>query len=406
MRKINGWHLCQKDLFASEPRYPWESAKDRYNRVRGLVVQKMSNPETKRLYSARAKAMNVSAKANASLPETSQNQLASVLNPKLQGHVGPWMIGDKSFPLAADSISEKMAANKKQFVNDLHKKFCDRYGHLIQDVDDLPPNVVSLEKFCEKLGGCYNRLTPREQNNVTSALKTLRDIARMHRGRKGGDEDSAYLLVLARPVESSCSRTLDDASADGPHAYLICQVSLSPLDICLWKCTVSPIGSSEVCQHVVCPKSFTATLDASVCADSSLDASQMLPSIQTMHQFAFQWRATGMAPYRLMIFQSYEVVALNSICVYDAEHFMSPDVIGKGNDRNDAESEQDEESGNDMITKCISLLKQPAETDRSSRKTTVRHTTDEPRPKRQAKSSGSKKKQQGQEVSDEKQKCS
>lgn len=199
------------------------------------------------------------------------------------------------------------------------------------DEDELPTNRVFLEKFCMKCGGCFHALSGQEQDNLLGVLSLLKNLVRLHRGARG-TENPMYLLILAKRLEVC----LPPAS-EVPNvlAYFVTHVSLNPLDLCLWFCTVSSLGSAEMCKHVACPKAFTATLDYIVNQDHTSDRSQMSPNIRSMHQMAYEFRANGFSRFAVRVTNQYEVIALNAIRVNDADKaFDDFDPLGdRGGDR-------------------------------------------------------------------------
>ena len=164
-----------------------------------------------------------------------------------------------------------------------------------------------------KCGGCFYALGNDEQDNVMSVIRTLKEVARFHRGKRGPDSPY-FLLMLAKPRdEMMVPIPFQTISVD---AYLICQVSLSPLDLTLWKCTVTPYGTQELCDDMLCPRSFSASLDYTV--HTLGERSQTMPKMLTMHQLAFAYRNTGFSPFVLRLFGEYDTISLCAIRIADA----------------------------------------------------------------------------------------
>lgn len=286
-------------------------------------------------------------------------------------------------------------------INENHKKLRDKYGGLVEHADELPAKAVVIEKFCTKLGGCYNNLTRSEQDNILHTLRQMKNVARMHRGRTSTSPDGrevqepAFLLVIARYSDlHRGSEEHDAATMNDLEAYVVCQVSLCPLDFCLSQCSLSKFGAAPMCQDVACPKTFTATLEYTVCRDFTGDGSQTIPCILTVHQFAYRRRATGISNYKLMLFSNYEVMSLNIVQIQDAESCLG---VHSGGNRQSAVNDEDDEEGshqedpcNEMILKCMSILKQKPQKTRSK---STRTASDEPRLRPPAASSSRARKQ-------------
>lgn len=227
------------------------------------------------------------------------------------------------------------------------------YGNIVSDSDALPNNHVVLETFCMKCGGCFNSLNELQKDNVIAVLRTLKNLARYHRGQRSPDIP-VCMMILAKPMDKSVPM-----GACNVRAFMVCQVSLCPLDLCLWECVVSPEGDSGFCQDVQCPKTFTAALDFIVHLDLGSDSSQMGPRIQTMHQLAFSLRNVSLEEdYRLKVIpgSGYEVVSLHSVRVRDADSvFDVVDDTNQGND--DGDSDLDDDPRHKLVQKCMDLLK-------------------------------------------------
>ena len=189
--KVNGWSLCIRDCF-SEPVIPGETVQERYKRLRQKARERQQNPNWKQFYSGQAKALNKESKqkrAEATNHPISRFGSASGLLGALQhqsssgdAKVGPWGIGDMEFPIAQQHVTQQLMQPK--FVRGQSASFRTEYGPLVDDVCDIAGNSVTHETFCMLLGGCYNRLQRDEQRNIMDVIRTLRDLARMHRGRK------------------------------------------------------------------------------------------------------------------------------------------------------------------------------------------------------------------------------
>ena len=226
-----------------------------------------------------------------------------------------------------------------------------------------------------KCGGCFYNLGTSEQDNLLRCLQTLKDVARFHRNNRGPHVPYS-LLVLAKSEQVSSPGV--GMSTDDLQVYMISQVSLSPLDLCLWRCTVSPYGSDgyKNCTGVKCPKAFTATLDCRVNSSDNHQQSLTEPALHTMHQMAFDHRFNGFHHLELRLLRKYRVVSLMSVVVDNADDFFSLDVDQAVGD------EEDEEDPRDILMrKCVALLKGHTKDtcNKAERKNTA---SDEPRLKR------------------------
>lgn len=234
-----------------------------------------------------------------------------------------------------------------------------------------------------KCGGCFHSLPDAEQTNVLQTLNTLKNVARFHRGEKVGD-DLISLLILARPQTDGVR-----GGGSGMFAWMCVQVSLCPLDLCLWKCSVTPYGKDgqSWCNGVLCPKAFSATLEFEVNSDDERESSLMSPHLQTMHQIAFAHRQNGFQPFELRLVRNYRIVNLTTIVVDNAEECFKLDKQEAV--QNDDEEEEDPR--HDMLLKCMAALKSHHGDGKARAATTTRHASDEPRLKgqrRQRKTSG------------------
>ena len=251
----------------------------------------------------------------------------------------------------------------------------DKYGKIEETQDRLPENHIVLETFCMKCGGCFYSIGTSEQENLLRCLQTLKNVARFHRNNRGPHVPYS-LLVLAKSEQ--VERQALCMPEDDFQVYMISQVSLSPLDLCLWRCKVSPHGvvGSENCAGVKCPKAFTASLDFRVNSSDNNQQSLTEPALHTMHQMAFDHRFNGFWPFELRLLKNYRVVSLMSVVVDNADDFFTIDADQAVDD------EEDEEDPTDtMMRRCMALLKDNAKGtgDKAERKNTA---SDEPRLKR------------------------
>ena len=367
--KVNGWSLCLRDCF-TEPAIPGETKQERYRRLRRKASERQQNAEWKQYYSKKAKEVNKDVKKHANSmqhlhrPSYGESESCGGLLGALQrcgdqqhlARIGPWGAGDVEYPVAQRYLSEIM--NQPNFIRTQSKDFSSKHGALVDEVDDLTDITITQETFCMKLGGCYYSLGRIHQQNVLNVLRTLRDLARMHRGRKKSDPALMMLLTKRRnPCDDDDTLALTGA-ADQTLCYMVTQVTLSPLQVCLLQCTVSSRGIVTFCQDVVCYKSFTATLDCSVVADSTHTYSQTMPKLQTMHQMAFGFRHNGFDDYVIKILDKYEVISLNSVCVVDADlHFTSINLTPAEVDPHGPNQDPDDDQPPDDIQRCMDLFK-------------------------------------------------
>lgn len=389
--KVNGWRMRLKELFESDPKRFSETSHERYQRLRAQASEMLNNNETKALYSQKAKAFNQN---NAALVRASTAQPIPMqqvgLLAKLQPHrpvsYGPWDIGDGSYPVAHKVLA--VEAGQKQFVKKQHARLTDKYGALVETEEELPPNTVALDKFCVKLGGCYYALPATEKNNILKVLQTMKNVARLRRSRD--QTDPFHLLILAHPRNSHWNDESESGLA-GLQVFIVCHVSLNPLDLCLWKCSVARVGNCELCNLALCPKTFSATLECSVHTDVATGASQTLPALQSMHQFAYQHRAHGLEQYDLKITDKYDVESLCTVRVNNADEcFGIADVSNAAiQDGPDAEESDDPQQG--LISHCMSLLReQQSGLSRPTRKTNTTKGSKEPSLRQPAKQSAGK----------------
>lgn len=371
--RLNSWHLCLQDVF-SEPENPFETSNDRFQRLTEVARHRMLDERYRAMYAARAKATNEANK----VASPDQAGLLALLNKDKPLKLGPWGLGDKSYPLTLELLQKYSC--EKGFVKKYDSKFVKSYGGLVEHAEGLPGNDVVLEKFCMKLGGCFHALGEQEKNNILAVLRQMRNVVRMHRKRRGCDHHPSFVLLLAQVKDGST------VCPDGfPKAYLLCQASLNPLDLCLWECTITEAGNSGDCSRVMCPRAFSVTLDHTVHPDlSGSMASMTVPTLQTMHQFAYSFRHRGFEGLRLRVTSTYEVTALNALYIGDAEA-----TFGMGADDNalpvNPDECSDDSSGDDggddptheNISKCMALLRGQSAGPKKPR--TNRQRTDEPR---------------------------
>lgn len=239
-----------------------------------------------------------------------------------------------------------------------------------------------------KCGGCFHNLSPECQENVLATLRTLKDVCRYHRGKR--NHESPYqLLVLATPLVVGQAVPPPESRSLG--VYLLCQVSLSPLDLCLWKCIVTEHGVTSLCEDFACPNSFSATLDYVVHTDSARRKSQTCPNIQTMHQFAFSHHAHGISNLALRFFPNYDVLSLCTLRVNDANRCFRLDGHAPNCIQDDAGDDgvDEDDPRHEVVNQCLSVLRAFKKTENKLTKdeqdgthtSTKRAATDEPRMK-------------------------
>jgi len=389
--KLNGWSLCIRDCFA-EPCLPGETTQERYRRLRKKAQERQQDPVWKQFYSQQAKSLNKTSKSKTVVAANCYGQnsgfICALQSCTDQGtpscSVGPWGAGDTEYPISQNYVAEVL--KQPQFIRTQSSDFRSRFGALVDDVPELPDNSVSHETFCMKLGGCYNALDGQQQQHVLDVLRTLRDLARMHRHRKR--TDPALMMLLTKPRKNGDDDDTLALTGAGNHVlcYMVTQVTLSPLDVCLWQCTVCPRGVVTFCREVICYKSFSATLDSLVMANATHTYAQKMPKIQTMHEFAYAFRHSGFTEYIIRIMSQYEVTSLNSVCVVDADaHFTGiapPSAQPRGDDIDDDDSNHDHDHHENAIQSCMDLLKASiGHEDKRKNKRTKRTQCVEPRAK-------------------------
>lgn len=394
-KRLNSWHVCLAETF-KQPQQFGESSKARCERLTAEAKEQMRDVNIKQQYAAKAKSINDSNKAVSSqFQNGSQSRgLLSMLEQPGGSRGGPWNLSDASYPLAVDLLQD--LTTQKGFVKRQASRFASDYGKAIGEADDLEDNSVVLDKFCVKLGGCYNCLDAGSKDNISAILRQMKNVARLHRGRSATKPEPFYLLILAQPR----SLTNDIFTA---RAYIVCQATLSPLDVCLWKCVISEVGGSGVCEQVACPKAFTATLDYNVGNDHCEGGSFTVPALQTMHQFAYNNRADGLSSWQLRLTTRYRVTSLQTVMILDADDcFIDPDAglapIGDGldGDGDDGGNDHDDDPHEHMRAQCMSFLRgQMDEPKKSKPKAPARaqHPSDEPRSRKLT--SGSSRKSSG-----------
>lgn len=387
-QRLNGWHVCVQDVFASEPAQPSESSSARLVRLTAVAKEKMKDVQQREKYRATAKAINEANKQTIAANPQQQGLLALFDPDKTLAKIGPWGLGDESYPLASKIVEKR--CQEAGFVKRYHSAFTRAYGGLVEQAEQLDSNTVVLEKFCMKLGSCFNALPPSEKANILTVLKQMKDIVRLHRGRRQTDHHPSYLLLIAQEKNGLGLR-----SVDFPKAYLLCQATLSPLDLCLWEGKISEVGNSGECDSLMCPKSFSVTLEHTVFSDHFQPPRQArtLPALQTMRQFAYAFRERGFEGLELRVTLRYEITSLNSLLLRDAEAIFG--LVPEGNDlpindidddddgndygdhNHDSGGDDDDRANQENISMCMSLLKE--EPHRKQPRQTQRQATDEPR---------------------------
>ena len=229
-----------------------------------------------------------------------------------------------------------------------------------------------------------------QKETVLRVLELTRNVARAHRGLDLRKRSAGVLLVardetfekdIPAPASSSSSssgRKVCDVAA----AYMICQVSLSPLELCLWECAVIPASESVACHGTSCPTAMTLELQwvKHSGASGGGERAQHCPRILTAHHFAWEFRSEHLPSLRFkLVFQDYEVTSLSTIRLsLSADTFQTGDflsVLGyepaKGCLDEHDDDDAGHDSGDDQLGFSLSLLqcleKQPALNEQQNR---------------------------------------
>ncbi len=221
-----------------------------------------------------------------------------------------WGISDNHWPLAETALVE--ASRQHKFVATHADKWCQEFGQRLSVGPDGPghgykQSSVAASKFCQKLGGCYHTLGQLEKQHITQWLDFFRNCARAFRQQP---KNSHPLLVLSSPAPAG-SRSSSSNAPPPPQAsqvfntYLLCEVSLKPLDFCLWQCAVQLHDSgSDAGQRLVADLDFYVQ-----------DNGWRRPKLTTMHQQSYIFRKVGPAEKLAKLIWDYKIESLRSVSV-------------------------------------------------------------------------------------------
>ena len=176
-------------------------------------------------------------------------------------------------------------------------------------------------KFCQKLGGCFHKLPPAEKKNLLDWLEFFRNCARAHAKGKiktPASRTHSLLAISCPPIAAAGSS--NDPPALKLQTFIMCQVSLKPLGMCLWECTSRYSAGQSLSPGSSCPASFQASLDFDVLANG-----WRYPKLMTMHQFAYRQRGLPIRDsiMKMILESDYEVVSLNSVLVRDVGSLLA-----------------------------------------------------------------------------------
>ena len=221
---------------------------------------------------------------------------------------GLWGLADKNWPVAECILAE--ASRERAFVATHSANWRKRVGEKVEPGPAGPGhgykqcNLADI-KFCQKLCGCYHKLSSQEKTHLTKWLGFFRNCARAFRDRA---KNSHALLILSSPAPASSSSSSHEAPPQQRQtidAYVLCEVSLKPLDLCLWKCAVRLVEPAPgETQHLL------ATLDFDVQANG-----WRRPQLATMHQQAFRMCREGPAGKQMTFVWDYDVESLSTVRV-------------------------------------------------------------------------------------------
>ena len=249
---------------------------------------------------------------------------AATMLPTLGQGPGPWGLGDGSWGLSKAALLST-ASSEIGFVkqNDLqwrvgHNEVVPAQDEAIDEASDSSKNLDLT--FCQKLDGCYHVLPQAEQLRILAMLEFLRNVARSHRGLL--DTRPAGILLFLDVDAANGSGAASSSSDILPcplQAFVVCNVSLNPLDVCLWSCKVEQSSLAPVAGRAdMKAVSMLATVDYQQHVGPS-GAVRRMPVLLSMHQFAYRFKSVDMASKRCKLLFQYKVESLNRISLTDLQ---------------------------------------------------------------------------------------
>jgi hypothetical protein len=244
--------------------------------------------------------------------------------------VGPWELADADWPISFNTVDAKNEG--RGFVKEHDSNWQRKHSAMI-DEKVQPANYEDFEPLCQKLGGCYNKLSGNKQRNLMFLLGEMKNVVRSQSGRR--EKYAAAMLLVAQKRVASSSRS---DSNHGVKVYFIVELNFSPLDLCLWECEVAACGGLR--EDVWCPTAFTARLGTNVFTTHDGSQSRCCPKMMTMHNFVYAYCGDPVDDFMWSIVETYKVQSLNTVLVDEIEAFSSR-VLTKRRTTGDHDDQED-----------------------------------------------------------------
>jgi hypothetical protein len=378
--RLNSLIIFREARLSSRPALVGESKQDRRTRIieeascdfkkpEFQVEKQRLQQEAVRLNKMSKNARSQPANASEVKPATS---LATIFGKQEKKGLGPWGVSDEQWALSNDFLEE--AAAQQGFVASSHRQWCAKHMGMVQATEILPEVTKNkLETFCVKCGGCYYKLSRRQQTSVLGVLDLCKNVLRPL--RTAGPKQPAAAVVFAK--EALAGGSSNDHNA-APQVFLLCQPNFSPFGACFWHCSIHAEPSAGQCNGISCPRSLRAEL--AWCQHGALRC----PHLKSMHQLAYACRDLDMRTLKVSMIVDYEVLSLNSFRILNiefAEGLLSIPLCLRPSTKKAGKDDSDDDE--DLIASARSLLCACVpKRERKSRQKKSCRDDDEPYPKK------------------------